>query len=141
MAMGRAPIVNTSRSIPPHAGRSPLIGFDVGGMVVRFHFENRSQPVADIDDARILPRPADDVGGCRRQNTQPFARGLIRAMLAPHDGENAQFRESGFAAQNGENFSVFLRRQTMFGDRLGGDAKSIFCLGGRRGGSFHTPVR
>ena len=45
------------------AGRRALIGLDEGRVIVTFHLENHSLPVADIDDARILARPADDVRG------------------------------------------------------------------------------
>ena len=39
------------------AGRRALIGLDEGRVIVTFHLENHSLPIADIDDARILARP------------------------------------------------------------------------------------
>ena len=42
-----------------HASRRTLIGFDVGRVVVAFHFEDQRLAVADINDARILARSAD----------------------------------------------------------------------------------
>ena len=59
LATGRAPIVNTSRRMPPTPGRRALIGLDVAGVVVALHLEDRRLAVADVDHAGILARAAD----------------------------------------------------------------------------------
>ena len=38
----------------PHARRRALIGLDVGGVVVAFHFKHDGLAVADVYDARVL---------------------------------------------------------------------------------------
>ena len=45
------------------AGRGPLIGLDVGRMVVALHLEHGRLAVAEIDDAGILAWPLDDSAG------------------------------------------------------------------------------
>jgi hypothetical protein len=57
LATGRAPMVKTSRRMPPTPGRRALVGLDVGGVVVALHLEDGGLAVADIDDAGILARP------------------------------------------------------------------------------------
>ena len=52
-----------------------LIGFDIGWMVVRFHFEDRGKlaavrTFANVDDARIFARTADHPRGLSRQFLQ-----------------------------------------------------------------------
>ena len=65
-------MVKTSRRMPPNAGRRPLIGFDVAGVVVRFHLEHKRLTVPDIDDARVLTRTAYDLRAGGGQGAQPL---------------------------------------------------------------------
>src|SRR5205807_2084465 len=76
---------------PPDAGSGPLKGLDRAGMIVRLDLERDSQAIADVDDASVLlPRAHQNFGGLGGKAFQQWARVLIRAMLAPHDRENAQ---------------------------------------------------
>ncbi len=44
-----------------NARRRALIGLDKAGMVVAFHLENASLPIADVDDSCILAGAANDL--------------------------------------------------------------------------------
>ena len=48
-------------------GRRALIGLDEGGMVVALHLEHADVAIADVDHARVLARPVDDVRARGRQ--------------------------------------------------------------------------
>jgi hypothetical protein len=45
------------------AGRRALIGLDVARVVVALHLEDGGLAVADVDDAGVLARAADDASG------------------------------------------------------------------------------
>ena len=102
-------------------GRSALIGFDEGGVVVALDLEDRRLPVADIDHAGILARPLDNARPLGRQRLQPDSRGFVGAMLAPHHREDAKLGDARFAAHDLQDAVIFLGRQPVFGDDLGGD--------------------
>src|SRR3546814_16878202 len=72
---------------------SALIRLDVARVVVAFHLEDRGLPVADIDHARVLAGALDHPGGLGRQLAEVDARGLVGAMLRPHDRKDAEFGE------------------------------------------------
>ncbi len=93
------------------AGRGALIGLDEGGVVVALDLEHGGLAVADIDDAGILARPADDARPCGRQAPQPFARGFVGAVLAPHHREDAELGEVGLASQDGDGARHIPRRK------------------------------
>ena len=46
-------------------------------------------------------------------------------MLTPHDGENAEFGEVGFASEDGFDAFVFVGRDAVFGDDFGCDGGHI----------------
>ena len=96
-----------------HAGGRALEGLDVAWVVVAFHFENGGLAVADVDDACVFTGTADDPWGFGGQGAQVHAGGFIRAVFAPHDGENAELYDVWLA--------VFLGRQAVFGDDFGSD--------------------
>ena len=109
-------------------GRRALIGLDVARMVVAFHLEHDGKPVADIDHAGVLARSLDDPRRFRRQHAQMDFRGLVRAMLVPHRRENPQLGDGRLAAHEGENALVFLRRQAMRRNEVGGDLRTLGSL-------------
>ena len=93
---------------------------------MRLHLENRRLTIANVDDARILPRAANHPLGLGRQLLEVQARALVRAMLAPHHGEDAQFEQIGLAAQRVQHALVFLGAQPVLFDDFGGD---LGCVG------------
>ena len=93
-ATGRAPMVNTSRKMPPTPVAAPWKRLDIGGVVVALHLEDAGEPVADVDDAGILARPLDDPGRLGRQFAQMQTRGFVGTMLVPHGRENAELGEA-----------------------------------------------
>ena len=46
---------------PTHARGRALIGLDIGGVVVAFHFEHDRLTIANINNARVLAWPANDL--------------------------------------------------------------------------------
>ena len=53
-------------------GRSPLIGLDIGGVVVALHLKDHAVAVADIDHAGILAGAVDHVRPGGRKRTEPL---------------------------------------------------------------------
>ena len=113
------------------AGRRALIRLDIARMVVALHLEYHREPVADVDDARILARPLDHPRRLGRERAQMDFRGFIRAVLVPHRRENAELGECRHAADELEDARVFVGLERVLGDKY------------RRDGGFvadHGPV-
>ena len=53
-------------------------------------------------------------------------RGFVGAVLAPHDREDAELGQRGLAAEDLEQPLVFVGREPVLGDDLGGDAGGSF---------------
>ncbi len=124
-AIGLAPMVKTSRRMPPTAGRRALVGLDVGGVVVALHLEDDRLAVADVDHAGVLARPLDDARAFGRQCPQPALGGLVRAVLVPHGRKDAELGEARLAADQVEDALVFVRLQPVRGDQLGRNGKRV----------------
>ena len=104
---------------PANARRSPLIGFDERGMVVALHLEDAGVAVAGVDDAGVLSGPLDDPGRLGGQLAQMQARGLVRAVLVPHRGDDAELGKRRNAADQGDETGIFLAREAVCdGQRL-----------------------
>ena len=104
-----------------HASRRTLIGFDVGRVVVAFHFEDQRLAVADINDARILARAADHLRAFGRQGTQPFLRRFVGTVFVPHGRKDAQFGKGGFAPDDIQNTLIFFGVDAVAGNQVLGD--------------------
>ena len=86
---------------PPHTGGRPLVGLDGRGVVVALDADGHGDPVAGVDDPGVLARAHEDVRGLGRQPLQVHPRGLVRAVLAPHDGEQGELEMVGRAPEDG----------------------------------------
>ena len=75
---------------------------------MRFDLENRHEPVADVDHARVFSRPLHHVRAARRQPLQMDADRFIGAVLAPHHAENAKFGDVRIAAEDFLDARVFV---------------------------------
>ena len=92
---------------------------------MRFDLEGASPSIADVDDARILAGPLQHAPAAGRQPLQMHARGFVRAVLAPHHAEDAQFGDSRFAsAEKCFYLLVFFRREAVFADDFWSNGKS-----------------
>ena len=111
------------------AGRRALEWFDEGRMIVRFDLECDGQTVADIDDAGVFARTLEDGRSFCRQTAQMDARALVAAVLAPHDAENAEFRQLGLAFEDADDLLVF-----GFGESVLRKSSSVIVI------SRRTPV-
>ncbi len=84
-----------------HPGGRPLVGLDGRGMVVALDPDGHGDAVAGIDDAGVLPRAHQHMGALGGQPLQVDPRRLVRAVLAPHDGEQGQLEVVRRAAEDG----------------------------------------
>ena len=100
---------------PADAGGRALKWFDRARMIVAFDLECDRPPVADVDHTCVFFAGFDEnIRSGRWKFSQLLPRIFIGAMLAPHDGENAELGEIRFAAKNLSNAFEFLRCQAMF---------------------------
>jgi hypothetical protein len=92
-------------------------------MIVRFDLERDGDAVADVNDAGIfLARADEDLRRLGGERLEQRASIFVAAMLAPHDGENAQLGVAWrAAAEDFPSVGVFAWRQIMFGDKFGCD--------------------
>ena len=102
-----------------HPGRSALIGFDVGRVIVALHLEDGGHwtigAIADIDHACILARPLDDMLISCRKFRQVPARGFIGTVLRPHHRINAKLHKVGSAVQPRDQSFPFLGIDAVLG--------------------------
>ncbi len=91
-------------------------------MIVRFDFERRDQPVADVHDAGVFARPLHDELTPRGQAPQVNLARFVGAVLAPHHAENAELGDVRLAAKDLLNARVFLARYAVFGGDLWSDS-------------------
>jgi hypothetical protein len=113
-------------------GGGPLVGLDVGGVVVALHLEDAGEALADIDDPGVLARPVDDVGSLGGQLGEVRPARLVGAVLRPHHREDAQFRHVGSPPELLEYRCVlFLREAELEGLRFGRFCEMRMGHGGR----------
>ena len=103
------------------AGRCALKRFDKRRMIVRLDLESSAPAVAEIDDAGILARRHDHARAGRRQSFQVNARRFVRAVLGPHDREDAEFGKTRFAAKQFFYSLEFFGSEIVGGDNFGSD--------------------
>ena len=115
-----------------HAGGRALKGLDVAGVVVALDLEGAGPAVADVDDAGVLAGALDDAVAFGGQALEMDAAGLVGAVLAPHDGVDAEFGEGGYAAQSRKDAAVLLRGDAVLGQQLRGyrNRRRNDCRGG-----------
>ncbi len=103
------------------AGRRALVGLDEARVVVALHLEDAGQPVADVDDARVLAGALDHPRRRGRQAAQVLSRGLVRAMLVPHRRDDAELGQRRVAADERPEAVVLVRFEAVLGHKLGRD--------------------
>ena len=106
----------------PNTGGCALKRFNRAGMIVTLHFKRDRPTVADIDDTCIFFAGFDqNIRTSSRKFLQLFFRVLVRAVLAPHYGENSQLGKIWLAAQNFLNALEFFRGEAVLPDKFWGD--------------------
>ena len=84
------------------------------------HLEDDRIAIADIDDAGVFTRSLDYPRRACRQLLEMDARGLVAAVLAPHDRENAEFGQVGRAVQDPKDmFPLVFGKAVVDGMRQG----------------------
>src|SRR5207249_10443735 len=82
-----------------------------------------------VDHTGILARALDHPGRLGWQPPQMDARGLVRAVLVPHSGENPEFSETRHPPDQLEDALILVGLQAMAGDEFGGDLGLVHgCL-------------
>ena len=97
-----------------NAGRRPLIGLDIGGVVVTLHLEDGSLTIADINDACILTGALNDFRSLGGEFGQVTARGFVGAVLRPHHRIDAQLNQVGLAPEAADKPLPFILFDAMF---------------------------
>jgi len=75
---------------PADPGRSALERLDRGGMVVRLDLECDREPVAEVEDARVLAGALKDPLARRREAAQEPRGVLVAAVLRPEKREDGE---------------------------------------------------
>ena len=105
-----------------HAGGRALVRLDVARVIVALHLERHREPVAHVHDAGVLSGPLQHARAGGRQVPEEAARGLVRAVLAPHRGEDAQLDEVRVAAERRADALVLIPGESVLLDDRRGDA-------------------
>ena len=96
--------------------------------------EDDGLAIADIDDAGILARAADDARPRRRQGLQPYLRGFIGAVLTPHSRKDAELCQVRRAAEDRNRAVEFLGAEPVLGRQFRRDVRA----GPHRGSVSHA---
>ena len=119
-ARGRAPIVKTSRRMPPTPVAAPWYGSMKEGWLWLSILNATASPPAQVHDAGVLPRPLEHPGALRGKFFEVNAAAFVGAVLVPHGGECAEFGGVGAAPQDFGDFLPFARRKPVVERRLQG---------------------
>src|ERR1035438_4230595 len=112
---------NVAQDAADTCGRA-LQRLDEAGVIVRLDFESDDVAAADIDDAGVFAGALHHQLAARGQLLEMHARALIGAVLAPHDGEDAELGVGGLAAQDIDHLLILGGRELMLGDDFGGES-------------------
>ena len=86
---------------PPDPGGRPLVGLDGRGVVVALDADGHGDTVPGVDDPGVLARAHQHMGRLGGQPPQMDPGRLVRAVLAPHDGEERQLQMVGRTTEDG----------------------------------------
>ncbi len=106
-----------------HAGGGALVGLHGRRVVVRFHLEGDGPALADPDDAGVFAGPLDHLRAVGGEGPEHGARVLVRAVLAPQRGEDAQLDVGGIAAQDGPDAAELFGGETVLANQLRGEGR------------------
>ena len=103
-------------------GGRPLEGLDRAWVVMTLDLEGHGPAVADVDDACILLARLDQNTRAGGRELAELGTGiLVGAVLAPHDGEDAEFLEARLATEDRKDLLVLFRGESVLGDEFGSD--------------------
>ncbi len=108
---------------PADPGCCALIGLDVRRVVVALDLERDGVPLADVDDAGVLPDPSQHLA-CRgllgdlRELLEMHLRGLVGAVLAPHHRIHRQLGAGRATTEDLVDLGVLVLLQAQLGPRL-----------------------
>src|SRR6185503_11059762 len=102
----------------PGTRRRALVRLDRRGVVVRLDLEGDSPAVGESEHARVLARSLNHLGSRGWEGLQDRPGVLVRAVLAPQGGEDAQLGERGCSAEQRFDARVLFGREVVFLDQL-----------------------
>ena len=88
---------------------------------MRFHLEDHTEPLSDIDRTGIFARALYHTRPRRRQFLQMHARAFVRAMLGPHHGKHSELCDVRLTTKDSDDLVIFVARQIVLSDKVWGD--------------------
>ena len=108
---------------PSHSRRRALERLDGGRVVVALHLEGDREPVAEVEDARVLARPLEHALALARQPLQEQRGVLVAAVLRPEQREDGELEVVRVPSEQRLDAIVLLVREAERPmERLIGDA-------------------
>ena len=113
---------------PADARRGALERLDRGGVVVALDLERDREPVAEVEDARVLARPLQHALAVARQPPQQERRVLVAAVLRPEEREDRELEVVRLALEQRDDSvelpvrEAELAMERLFERRSSGDA-------------------
>ncbi len=101
----------------------PLVGLDIGRVVVRLDLECHRVALPDVDDAGVLADARQQLADLRllgqlAEPPQVHLAGFVRAVLGPHHAVHREFAAGGATAENLADPRVFVDAQPQLRPRL-----------------------
>src|SRR5882672_2471125 len=106
---------------PADPGGRALERFDKRRVIVRLDLESSAPAIAEINYSGILARGNDDALAGGRQTLQVNSRRLVRTMLGPHHGKDAQLDQVWFASKQFRDTREFCGSEIVRGDYFRSD--------------------
>ena len=82
-------------------GGCSLVGRHRGRVIVAFRLERRSKTVSEVDDSGVFTWSEDDLRPPCGEMLKKMFRGLVAAVLRPHNPEDPEFAFIGLPSEGG----------------------------------------
>src|SRR5690606_21750586 len=114
-----------------------LVRLDGRGVAVALDLERDGEPVAHVHQPRVLLARADEERAALARERLEHGDGvLVRAVLAPHHGVDAELGEGGRAAELLDDPPVLLLGEAVLAGEVEGDFGLVGEVLGRHGGGI-----
>ncbi len=131
-AIGRAPIAEMSRRIPPTPVAAPWNGSTADGWLWLSTLNATASPSPRSSDARVLARPLEHARPVAREPPQQQRRVLVAAVLRPEQREDGQLEVVRLAPQQRDDaVELPVREAELAMERLFRDGAQETSLAGR----------
>src|SRR5690606_35764531 len=114
-----------------------LVRLDGRGVAVALDLERDGEPVTHVHQPRVLLARADEERAALARERLEHGDGvLVRAVLAPHHGVDAELGEGGRAAELLDGPAVLLLGEAVLAGEVEGDVGLVGEVLGRHGGGI-----